>query len=109
MLSPESTLAHVPALLPATSRTRLVQARPEPAENPRGFHSHACMTLPHHNAKAEWTQLVQNRAPSSHGNRASLFTALLRLPNSLSREEKVQHVGRIIAELGLTRCQKSMV
>ncbi|XWS49357.1 hypothetical protein CRYUN_Cryun13aG0156800 [Craigia yunnanensis] len=38
-----------------------------------------------------------------------LFTALLRLPNSLSRDEKVQHVERIIAELGLTRCRNSMI
>ncbi|XVE57294.1 hypothetical protein DITRI_Ditri04bG0080000 [Diplodiscus trichospermus] len=38
-----------------------------------------------------------------------LFTALLRLPNSLSRDEKVQHVERAIAELGLTRCRNSMI
>ncbi|MBA0718514.1 hypothetical protein Golax_006260, partial [Gossypium laxum] len=38
-----------------------------------------------------------------------LFTALLRLPNSLSRDEKVQHVERVIAELGLTRCRNSMI
>ena len=38
-----------------------------------------------------------------------LFTALLRLPNSLSRDEKVQHVEGVIAELGLTRCRNSMI
>ncbi|XVF13765.1 hypothetical protein REPUB_Repub08aG0235600 [Reevesia pubescens] len=38
-----------------------------------------------------------------------LFTALLRLPNSLNRDEKVQHVERVIAELGLTRCRNSMI
>ncbi|KAA8521077.1 hypothetical protein F0562_011770 [Nyssa sinensis] len=38
-----------------------------------------------------------------------LFTALLRLPNSLSRDEKVQHVERVITELGLTRCRNSMI
>ncbi|KAL2544370.1 ABC transporter G family member 14 [Forsythia ovata] len=38
-----------------------------------------------------------------------LFTALLRLPKSLTREEKVQHVEHVIAELGLTRCKNSMI
>ncbi|KAK8998558.1 hypothetical protein V6N11_083945 [Hibiscus sabdariffa] len=38
-----------------------------------------------------------------------LFTALLRLPNSLSRDDKAQHVERVIAELGLTRCRNSMI
>ncbi|KAG2376337.1 ABC transporter G family member 14 [Vigna angularis] len=38
-----------------------------------------------------------------------VFTALLRLPNSLSRDEKVQHVERVITELGLTRCRSSMI
>ncbi|XP_039030027.1 ABC transporter G family member 14-like isoform X1 [Hibiscus syriacus] len=38
-----------------------------------------------------------------------LFTALLRLPNSLSRDEKAQHVERVISELGLTRCRNSMI
>uniref|UniRef100_A0A2N9F7P3 ABC transporter domain-containing protein n=1 Tax=Fagus sylvatica TaxID=28930 RepID=A0A2N9F7P3_FAGSY len=37
------------------------------------------------------------------------FTALLRLPNSLTRDEKLQHVERIITELGLTRCRSSMI
>ncbi|KAI7726974.1 hypothetical protein M8C21_011399 [Ambrosia artemisiifolia] len=38
-----------------------------------------------------------------------LFTAMLRLPNSLSQEEKVEHVERVITELGLTRCKNSMI
>lgn len=38
-----------------------------------------------------------------------VFAALLRLPKSLTRDEKVQHVDRVIAELGLTRCQNSMI
>ncbi|KAF3454200.1 hypothetical protein FNV43_RR04647 [Rhamnella rubrinervis] len=38
-----------------------------------------------------------------------VFTALLRLPNSLTREEKVQHVEHVISELGLTRCRTSMI
>ncbi|XAR69210.1 hypothetical protein NMG60_11000713 [Bertholletia excelsa] len=38
-----------------------------------------------------------------------LFTALLRLPKSLTREEKVQHVERVITELGLTRCRNSII
>ncbi|KAI3453904.1 hypothetical protein Pfo_010567 [Paulownia fortunei] len=38
-----------------------------------------------------------------------LFTALLRLPKSLTKEEKVQHVEHVIAELGLARCQNSMI
>lgn len=37
------------------------------------------------------------------------FTALLRLPNTLTREEKVQHVENVISELGLTRCRSSMI
>ncbi|KAJ9152380.1 hypothetical protein P3X46_025951 [Hevea brasiliensis] len=38
-----------------------------------------------------------------------LFTALLRLPKTLTQEEKLQHVERVITELGLTRCQNSMI
>uniref|UniRef100_A0A5B7B013 Putative ABC transporter G family member 14 n=1 Tax=Davidia involucrata TaxID=16924 RepID=A0A5B7B013_DAVIN len=38
-----------------------------------------------------------------------LFTALLRLPNSLTRDEKAQHVEQVITELGLTRCRNSMI
>ncbi|CAL8995433.1 unnamed protein product [Prunus brigantina] len=37
------------------------------------------------------------------------FTALLRLPRSLSREEKVQHVEHVISELGLSGCRSSMI
>ncbi|XP_073124429.1 ABC transporter G family member 14-like isoform X2 [Henckelia pumila] len=38
-----------------------------------------------------------------------LFTALLRLPKSLTREAKVQHVEHVITELGLTKCRNSMI
>uniref|UniRef100_A0A5B7B0A4 Putative ABC transporter G family member 14 n=1 Tax=Davidia involucrata TaxID=16924 RepID=A0A5B7B0A4_DAVIN len=38
-----------------------------------------------------------------------LFTALLRLPKSLTQDEKFQHVERVITELGLTRCRNSMI
>ncbi|XP_031125372.1 ABC transporter G family member 14-like [Ipomoea triloba] len=38
-----------------------------------------------------------------------LFTALLRLPQSLTREEKTQHVESVITELGLSRCRNSMI
>ncbi|KAJ9707707.1 hypothetical protein PVL29_002656 [Vitis rotundifolia] len=38
-----------------------------------------------------------------------LFTALLRLPKSLARNEKAQHVETVISELGLTRCRNSMI
>ncbi|KAK7360433.1 hypothetical protein VNO77_02426 [Canavalia gladiata] len=38
-----------------------------------------------------------------------LFTALLRLPNSLTKEEKVEHVENVMNELGLNRCRNSMI
>uniref|UniRef100_A0A7N0U0L7 ABC transporter domain-containing protein n=1 Tax=Kalanchoe fedtschenkoi TaxID=63787 RepID=A0A7N0U0L7_KALFE len=38
-----------------------------------------------------------------------VFTALLRLPKTLSWDEKVQHVEQVIAELGLSRCRNSMI
>ncbi|OIT35467.1 PREDICTED: ABC transporter G family member 14-like [Nicotiana attenuata] len=38
-----------------------------------------------------------------------LFTALLRLPQSLSKEEKEQHVEHVIMELGLNKCRNSMI
>ncbi|KAM7250094.1 hypothetical protein ACFE04_021977 [Oxalis oulophora] len=38
-----------------------------------------------------------------------LYTALLRLPNTLTRDEKSHHVERVIIELGLTRCRNSMI
>ncbi|XP_057799017.1 ABC transporter G family member 14 [Salvia miltiorrhiza] len=37
------------------------------------------------------------------------FTALLRLPKSLTKEEIVQHVEHVIVELGLTKCRNSMI
>lgn len=38
-----------------------------------------------------------------------LFTALLRLPTSLTRKDKVQHVEQVINELGLTKCRNSVI
>ncbi|XP_055819828.1 ABC transporter G family member 14-like [Solanum dulcamara] len=38
-----------------------------------------------------------------------LFTALLRLPQNLSRDEKVRQVEHVIAELGLNKCRNSMI
>ncbi|WCJ29013.1 ABC-2 type transporter family protein [Euphorbia peplus] len=38
-----------------------------------------------------------------------MFTALLRLPKTLTREEKLHHVQSVITELGLNRCQNSMI
>ncbi|KAL6556474.1 ABC transporter G member 14 [Orobanche gracilis] len=38
-----------------------------------------------------------------------MFTALLRLPKSLSKEEKVAHADRVLVELGLTGCRDIMV
>ncbi|KAF8033442.1 hypothetical protein BT93_D2142 [Corymbia citriodora subsp. variegata] len=38
-----------------------------------------------------------------------LFTALLRLPNTLALAEKLRHVESVITELGLTRCRHSMI
>ncbi|KAF5441875.1 hypothetical protein F2P56_037186 [Juglans regia] len=38
-----------------------------------------------------------------------LFTALLRLPTSLTKDDKAQHVERVITELGLNRCRNSMI
>ncbi|CAL0316820.1 unnamed protein product [Lupinus luteus] len=37
------------------------------------------------------------------------YAALLRLPKTLTREEKMQHVDMVITELGLTRCRDSPV
>ncbi|XP_047339230.1 ABC transporter G family member 14-like [Impatiens glandulifera] len=37
------------------------------------------------------------------------FTALLRLPNTLTDDEKVQHVEKVIGELGLGKCRNSMI
>ncbi|KAK9120301.1 hypothetical protein Syun_017918 [Stephania yunnanensis] len=39
-----------------------------------------------------------------------VYTALLRLPDSLGgREQKVEHAERVVQELGLSRCRNSMV
>ncbi|OIV89571.1 hypothetical protein TanjilG_19248 [Lupinus angustifolius] len=38
-----------------------------------------------------------------------IYAALLRLPKTLTREEKMQHVDMVITELGLTRCRNSPV
>lgn len=38
-----------------------------------------------------------------------VFTALLRLPNGLSKEEKIQHAEAVITQLGLTKCNNSIV
>ncbi|XP_052208170.1 ABC transporter G family member 9 [Diospyros lotus] len=38
-----------------------------------------------------------------------VFTALLRLPNSLSKEEKTTHAEAIITQLGLTKCKNSVI
>ncbi|KAF6158841.1 hypothetical protein GIB67_012484 [Kingdonia uniflora] len=38
-----------------------------------------------------------------------IFTALLRLPDTLTRDEKVDHAGHVVTELGLTRCRNNMI
>lgn len=38
-----------------------------------------------------------------------IFTALLRLPNSLTKKEKIDHVERVITELGLTKIRDSII
>ncbi|XP_009605775.1 ABC transporter G family member 9 [Nicotiana tomentosiformis] len=38
-----------------------------------------------------------------------LFTALLRLPKTLSHEEKVVHAEAVISQLGLTKCKDSII
>ncbi|OVA12048.1 ABC transporter-like [Macleaya cordata] len=38
-----------------------------------------------------------------------IFTSLLRLPDSLTKEKKVEHAEHVIAELGLQRCRNSMI
>ncbi|XP_022136382.1 ABC transporter G family member 14 [Momordica charantia] len=38
-----------------------------------------------------------------------LFTALLRLPSSLSAADKADAVDRVVSELGLARCRNSMI
>ncbi|PIA50432.1 hypothetical protein AQUCO_01300877v1 [Aquilegia coerulea] len=38
-----------------------------------------------------------------------VFTALLRLPDTLTRDEKVEHAEHVIHELGLNGCRNSMI
>ncbi|KAL3619120.1 ABC transporter G member 14 [Castilleja foliolosa] len=38
-----------------------------------------------------------------------LFTALLRLPQTLTKDEKAHHVDEVVSELGLTRCSNNMI
>ncbi|XVE80190.1 hypothetical protein DITRI_Ditri14bG0119800 [Diplodiscus trichospermus] len=38
-----------------------------------------------------------------------VFTALLRLPNSFSKEEKIMHAEAVITQLGLTQCKNSII
>ncbi|CAH2040950.1 unnamed protein product, partial [Thlaspi arvense] len=38
-----------------------------------------------------------------------VYTALLRLPNSLTKDEKVAHAEAVIIQLGLTRCKNSVI
>ncbi|PSR92877.1 ABC transporter G family member 9 like, partial [Actinidia chinensis var. chinensis] len=38
-----------------------------------------------------------------------IFTALLRLPNSLTNDEKITHAEAVITQLGLNRCKNSII
>ncbi|GAB4846341.1 ABC transporter G member 9 [Ancistrocladus abbreviatus] len=38
-----------------------------------------------------------------------IYTALLRLPNTLTKEEKVMHAEAVISQLGLTKCKNSII
>nr|DAD46025.1 TPA_asm: hypothetical protein HUJ06_004255 [Nelumbo nucifera] len=38
-----------------------------------------------------------------------VFTALLRLPNCLTKEEKITHAEVVISQLGLSRCKNSII
>ncbi|XP_058218325.1 ABC transporter G family member 9 [Rhododendron vialii] len=38
-----------------------------------------------------------------------VFTALLRLPNSLTKDEKAAHAEAVISQLGLNRCKNSII
>ncbi|CDP05875.1 unnamed protein product [Coffea canephora] len=42
-------------------------------------------------------------------NETLIFTALLRLPNSLTKEEKVMRAEAVITQLGLTKCKNSII
>ncbi|KAJ7981704.1 ABC transporter-like protein [Quillaja saponaria] len=38
-----------------------------------------------------------------------VFTALLRLPNSITKEEKIMHAEAVISQLGLVKCKNSII
>ncbi|KAL8131450.1 ABC transporter G family member 9 [Apium graveolens] len=38
-----------------------------------------------------------------------VYTALLRLPSSITKEEKVRHAQNVITQLGLTKCKNSII
>ncbi|KAI3986784.1 hypothetical protein MKX01_039758 [Papaver californicum] len=38
-----------------------------------------------------------------------VFTALLRLPNTLTKEQKVMHAEAVITQLGLTKCKNNII
>lgn len=38
-----------------------------------------------------------------------VFTALLRLPNTLTKQDKVMHAEAVITQLGLTKCKNSII
>ncbi|KAL6999471.1 ABC transporter G member 9 [Sarracenia purpurea var. burkii] len=38
-----------------------------------------------------------------------VFTALLRLPNSLTKIQKIAHAGVVVTQLGLTKCKNSII
>ncbi|CAN0923071.1 ABC transporter G family member 9 [Linum grandiflorum] len=38
-----------------------------------------------------------------------VYTALLRLPNSLTKQDKIAHAERVISQLGLTKCKGSVI
>ncbi|KAL5730162.1 ABC transporter G member 9 [Ranunculus cassubicifolius] len=38
-----------------------------------------------------------------------VFTALLRLPKSMTKEEKITHAEEVLAQLGLTKCKDSII
>ncbi|CAL0333766.1 unnamed protein product [Lupinus luteus] len=38
-----------------------------------------------------------------------VFTALLRLPNSFTKEDKIMHANAVMSQLGLTRCKNSII
>ncbi|KAL1821590.1 hypothetical protein ACET3Z_016459 [Daucus carota] len=42
-------------------------------------------------------------------NETLVYTALLRLPGSITKEEKVTHAQAVITQLGLTKCKNSII